>query len=144
MQQEFLFELGESGVYQWHHSHWRRLCSPLEIVSCIRLNLPMATPQTWLTIRFELADGSSRQALVLKHVIGGDHFWPLLGDFYQDGFQVHKGCEELVQQYLLQAMENVHQFELNHSLPSSPIHLSSNNGPAWAGLYRQFVAPNCS
>ena len=81
MQQEFLFELGESGVYQWHHSHWRRLCSPLEIVSCIRLNLPMATPQTWLTIRFELADGSSRQALVLKHVIGGDHFWPLLRTF---------------------------------------------------------------
>jgi hypothetical protein len=144
MQQEFQFKLRESGVYQWHHSRWRLICSPLEIVSCIRLNLPMATPQTWITIRYELADGRSRQALVLRHVIGDDHFWPLLGDLYQDGFLVQRGCEEAVQQYLRQTLEGVYQFELHHSLPNNPIHMSSNDGPAWAGLYRQFVAPNCS
>lgn len=113
------------------------ICSMIDVVSRIRINMPMAVPQTWLTLQFSDAEGEIKQALVLSSTVTGEQYWSLLGDLYQEGFVVTRGCEDLVRSWLLQQMEETYEFELCHSMPPNPVYLSSDR-VGWGGLYHRF------
>ena len=126
-----------AGVFR--HSGMRRIriCDPLDIVARTRINLPMAVPQSWLTLQFD-ANGHSEQALVLSSAIDDEGFWSLLGDLYQEGFSVTQGRESDVQQWLRQRRDDVHEFELCHSMPGPRVHLTHNR-QGWDGLYNNYM-----
>ena len=114
------------------------ICGQLDVVSRIRINMATALPQSWMTLAFVSADEQRRQILIQDTALDDEHYWALLGDLYQEKFYINRGFEESVRDYLLQRLQQTHEFELKHTIPMHSVYLS-NNKPGRQSLYESFV-----
>lgn len=115
------------------------ICGPIGVVSRIRINMHLASPQTWITLAFTDCDDMQKQILIQDHALDDGHYWALLGDLEQENFHVSRGFEEVVREYLLQTIADTHEFELRHTVPVHFVYLS-NNRPGSPSLYESYVS----
>lgn len=114
------------------------ICGPLDVVSRIRINMATALPQSWMTLEYTNSEEHSRQILIQDTALDDEHYWALLGDLYQEKFYINRGFEEAVRDYLLQRLQQTHEFELRHTIPMHAVYLS-NNKPGRLSLYESYV-----
>lgn len=115
------------------------ICGPLDIVSRLRINMPSALPQSWMTLTYTNRDDENRQILILDTALDDEHYWALLGDLYQEGFYVNRGFEESVRDYLIYRLQQTHEFGLKHMVPVHSVYLSKNK-PGRKSLYESFIS----
>lgn len=115
------------------------ICGPLEIVSRIRINMPAALPQSWMTLAFTDSYDKPKQILIQDNALDDEHYWALLGDLYQENFHIARGFEEIFRDYLIQTLAQTHEFELKHTIPIHSVYLSDNK-PGRPSLYESYVS----
>ncbi|MDO8909229.1 MAG: hypothetical protein Q7W55_12120 [Pseudohongiella sp.] len=115
------------------------VCGPLEVVSRIRINMPSALPQSWMTLAFTDSCDRQKQILIQDNALDDAHYWALLGDLYQENFHITRGFEEVVRDYLLHTLAQTHEFELRHTVPVHSV-LLSNNTPGRPSLYESYLS----
>lgn len=115
------------------------ISGPLDIVSRIRINMPAAMPQAWMTLAYRTNDDQDRQILIMDTALDDEHYWALLSDLHHERFYINRGFEESLRNYLLQRLQETHEFELRHTVPVHSVYLA-NNRPGSRSLYESLVS----
>jgi hypothetical protein len=131
------FRLTDVGVHLSNGREEIMICGPLEVVSRIRINMPSALPQSWMTLAFTDSYDRPKQILIQDNALDNEHYWAFLGDLYQENFHINRGFEEVVRDYLLQTLDRTHEFELRHTVPVHSVYLSDNT-PGRLSLYESY------
>lgn len=139
MENTIQYQLMNDGVYCYNGQAIKMICDHIDVLSRIRIDIPGAPAQSWLILGFRSRDGEDKQAMVRGSVLGDEHFWSLLGDLLEENFRVTRGFEEQVQRYLQQRFDCIHEFDVNQTLPTNSVYLSTDR-TGWGGLYNNFVA----
>jgi hypothetical protein len=133
------FRLTSIGVHLSSGRDEIMVCGPLEIVARIRINMPSASPQSWMTLAFTDSYDRPKQMLIQDNALDDEHYWALIGDLYQENFHITRGFEEVVRGYLSQTLAQTHEFELSHTVPVHTVYLSDNK-PGRPSLYETYVS----
>lgn len=127
------------GVHLSNGTEEIMVCGPLEIVSRIRINMPSASPQSWITLAFTDSFDTPKQILIQDNALNDEHYWALLGDLYQEHFHITRGFEEVVRDYLIETLAQTHEFELKHTIPMHSVYLGSDR-PGRKSLYEELIS----
>ncbi|MBU2098553.1 MAG: hypothetical protein KKD00_07305 [Gammaproteobacteria bacterium] len=133
------FRLTDIGVHLSNGKEEIMICGPLEVVSRIRINMPVTSPQSWMTLAFTDLHNNSKQILIQDNALNDEHYWALLGDLYQENFHITRGFEETVRNYLIHSLEHTHEFELRDTVPVHSVYLD-NDRPGRKSLYEELVS----
>jgi len=133
------FRLTQFGVNLCSGSEEIMISGPLDIVSRIRINMPAAMPQAWMTLAYRTNDDQDRQILIMDTALDDEHYWALLSDLHHERFYINRGFEESLRNYLLQRLQETHEFELRHTVPVHSVYLA-NNRPGSRSLYESLVS----
>lgn len=133
------YRLTSIGVHLTNGDGEIMICGPLDVVSRIRINMPAALPQSWMTLSFQDIADQPKQILIQDSALDDEHYWAMLGDLDQEKFYVHRGYEEFVRDYLRKRLACTPEFELRHTIPVHSVYLGRDR-PGRRSLYEELVS----